>query len=450
MLVFKRGPFYFIYYFSIMNRTLARECKERIGKKVLLKGWMHQLRELGKINFLILRDRSGLIQVVLEDQGEIKKLKGLYVGTVLEIEGMIKETTQTDLGVEVGEPSLKVISPVTEPPSVEYNKDDVQAELPTILDNRPITIRNEKLAAVFRVQATILRAFRESMSQQDFTEFRNPVLIGSPSESGADVFEVKYFDRKAYLCQSPQLYKQIMLGAFERVFTVTPVFRAEKHHTSRHLTELTQMDGEMAFIESMDDVHQVVENFIRHVFHVIEEEHVQELALWGVSLPKLPEGRFPKIKVKEGLEIIKKRTGKSADRKLDFEPEDERELGKWVQEEHGTDLLWVTHYYKNKNFYTWNDEESPEESLSYDLLCRGIEWLSGTVRIEDYQEIIANIRKQKLNPDHFKGYLDAFRYGIPPEAGFSLGLERLTQKIFDFDNIRMATLFPRDVERLSP
>lgn len=433
-----------------MERTLSNECVKKVGEKVLLKGWMNQLRELGKISFLILRDRGGYIQLVLEDKAEIAKLKGLYVGTVLQVEGVVKKANQTELGVEISQASLKVLSPVKEAPPVEYNKDEINAELPTILDNRPITVRNKKIAAVFRVQATILKTFGESMRRQGFVEFRNPVLLESASESGATVFEVNYYDRKAYLCQSPQFYKQIMLGAYERVFTITPAFRAEKHHTSRHLTELTQLDGEMAFIEDMDDVHKIVEQVVRDILSAISEENQVELDLWKVTLPKLPKGRFPKIKVKEGLEIIQKRMGKDANRELDFEPEDERELGKYILEEFNSDFFWATHYYKDKNFYTWNDEKSPDESLSYDLLCRGIEWLSGTVRIENYEELIKNIKKQKLDPEKMKGYLQAFKYGTPPEAGFSLGLERITQKVFNFDNIREATLFPRDVERLAP
>jgi nondiscriminating aspartyl-tRNA synthetase len=433
-----------------MKRTLSDECKKQVGKKVLLKGWMNQFRELGKINFLILRDRGGLIQVVIEDTKEVEKLKGMQVGTVLSITGKVQSAGKTELGVEISEPEITIISPVKDVPPVEYNKEDINAELPTILNNRAITVRNKKVQAIFRVQATILEAFRESMKAQEFVEFRSPVLMKTPSESGASVFEVKYYDRKAYLAQSPQFYKQIMVGAFERAFTITPVFRAEKHHTNRHLTELTQMDGEMAFVDDMDEVHVVCEEFLKYIFEKIEKVNKKELDLWEATVPEMPKGRLPKIKVAEAFKILQKRLGKDPNRELDLDPEDERELCKWAKEEYGSDLLWVTHYLKDKNPYTWNDPESPNESLSYDLICRGIEWLTGTIRVEKYDKLVENMKKEGFDLKNYEGYLQAFKYGMPPEAGFSFGLERITQKIFNFKNIRQATLFPRDVERLTP
>lgn len=433
-----------------MKRVLSVECENKVGKKVYLRGWLNQIRELGKINFLVLRDRKGYIQIVVEKSSEMDKLKGLYVGTVLCVTGKVQKADKTELGVEIVNPEIEVVSPVSEAPPVEYNKDEIRASLDTILNYKPITIRNRKLQSIFRVQATILEAFRESLRKQDFLEFRNPVLMSSPSESGADVFEVKYFDRKAYLCQSPQFYKQIMIGAFERVYTITPVFRAEKHHTSRHLTELTHMDAEMAFVDDFHQIFEVCERVVKDIFTALEKKNADDLKAWNATLPQLPENKIPEIKIKEALEIIEKRTGKSSDRKLDLEPEDEREICKWAYEKYKSDLLWVTHFYKDKNLYTWNDPESPEESLSYDLLCRGIEWLSGTVRIEKYEKLIENMKKQKVTIKNYEGYLQAFKYGMPPEAGFSFGLERMTQKIFGFKNIREATLFPRDVERLSP
>lgn len=432
-----------------MKRTLSSECKKQIGKRVLVKGWMNQLRELGKINFLILRDRGGYIQVVIDNKKELKKVDKLQVGSVLSIEGKVQAAKQTELGVEIVGPKISVIVPVEHVPPVEYSKDDINAELPTILNNRALTARNKKLQAVFRVQGTILEAFKESMRDQDFVEFRSPVLMKTPSESGADVFEVKYFGKKAYLAQSPQFYKQMMVGVFERVFTVTPAFRAEKHHTNRHLTELTQLDGEMGFIEDMDEVHEIVENVVRHIFNLVNEKNKKELELWNVQTPKLPKGRFPKLKVREAFEILNKRLKKDVNRKLDPDPEDEREICKWAMEEHGSDMIWLTHYLKDKNPYTWNSKDG-KESLSYDLLCRGVEWLTGTVRVHDYDQLVKNLKKKGFNLDNYKGYLQAFKYGMPPEAGFSFGLERITQKIFNFDNIREATLFPRDVERLSP
>jgi len=433
-----------------MERTLSSSCKDKIGKEVLIKGWMNQLRELGKINFLILRDGGGFIQIVIEDKKELDKVKKYQIGTVLYVTGKVQKADTTELGVEIINPKIELISQVKDIPPIEYNKDDINALPDTILDNKSLSIRNKKVQAIFKVQATILQAFRDSLINQGFIEFRSPVLMGAPSESGADLFEVKYFDRKAFLCQSPQIYKQIMIGAFEKVFTITPVFRAEKHHTSRHLTELTHMDGEIAFIDDFHQVLKICEKLVKDIFNTINKENKLELELWNATTPAVGKNGVPEIKISEAHKIINKRIGKSTNRKLDMEPDDEREICKWSFEEFGSDLIWVTHFHKDKNFYTWNNPDNPNESLSYDLLCRGIEWMSGTVRIEKYDKLIENMKDQGLDPKNYEGYLQAFKYGMPPEAGFSFGLERMTQKIFNFDNVRQATLFPRDVERLSP
>lgn len=433
-----------------MERTLVKDLPSKEGQTVKLKGWQHHLRDLGKIAFLILRDRSGLVQIVIQSKEELRKVAELQPGTVLTVEGKVQKTEATDLGAELVDPKITVEVPIKEVPPVEYYKDEMKINLDTELEYRPIVLRNIKKQAIFKVQAGILEAFRKSMRSQDFTEFRNPILMGSPSESGADVFEAKYFDGKAYLAQSPQLYKQIMIGAFERVFTVTPVFRAEKHSTTRHIIELTQLDGEMAFIESYHDVMAVVEQVMRDIIEHLGKKCSKELALHKVELPKIPKQPIPKIKVKEALAIIEKRTGKSAKREeLDVDPEDERELGKWALEEHNSDFLWLINFKKDKNFYTWNDPDNPDESLSYDLLFRGLELLSGTHRIHLYDKLVDNMEKQGLNKKYFNHFLQAFKYGMPSEGGFSFGLERLTQQVFQLKNIRQATLFPSDLKRIA-
>ncbi|HLD03472.1 MAG TPA: aspartate--tRNA(Asn) ligase, partial [Candidatus Dojkabacteria bacterium] len=433
-----------------MERTLAKNIFKKTGQQVILRGWLYNLRLLGKINFLLLKDRSGTAQIVIQDVELLKKVKNLQVGSVLKVTGRVQASAKNELNAEIVEPQIDVEVTVTDIPPLEYNKPDLHADLDTVLDYRPLSLRNNKIQAIFRVQAGILKAFTNSMAQLGFMEFRTPLLIGVHSESGADVFEVKYFEDKAYLAQSPQIYKQIMVGAFERVYTIATVFRAEKHNTSRHLMEITQLDGEMAFIDSYDDVLIIVEQLIRDVFNYLRDNHQEDLALWNATLPKLPEGRFPKIKVRDALELIEKRTGKSAQREnLDVDPDDERELGKWVLEEHNSDFLWLLNFKKNKNFYTWNNPENPEESLSYDLECRGLEWLSGTHRIHDFQELLKRFKAQGLTESNYRHYFQAFKFGMPPEAGFSLGLERMTQQIFQLKNIREATLFPSDLKRVA-
>lgn len=433
-----------------MVRTISNELAAAAGKQVLLKGWLHTVRELGKINFVILRDRGGFVQIVVEDKDEMNKLKGMQTGTVLTVEGKAQATKNTELGVEVVDPKFTIEVPITEVSPVDITKQDINVDIDTALDYRPVVLRHPKEAAVFKIQAHIMQAYAESMRRQGFTEFRTPLLMPSASESGADVFEVKYFDNKAYLAQSPQIHKQIMIGVFERVFTIATIFRAEKHNTSRHLMEVTQMDGEMAFIDSYQDVLEVVETVVRDIFAHLGEHCAKELEMWKVELPKLPQGKFPQVKVREALEIIEKRISKSAERdELDLDPEDEREICKWALEEYKSDFVWLLNFKKDKNFYTWNNPEDERESLSYDLACRGLEWLSGTHRINLYETLLERMHKIGLKPEQYAHYLQAFKYGMPAEAGFSFGLERMTKQILGMENIREATLFPSDLKRIS-
>jgi nondiscriminating aspartyl-tRNA synthetase len=430
------------------NRILIKNLPEHIGEEVVLGGWMHRFRNLGKVAFVLLRDRSGMVQVVL-NPSEIEIVKDLQVESVLKITGKVVQTPKGD-AVEVQATNIEVLSAVKDMIPVEINKEEIDAHMDTIIDHRPVTLRHPKQKALFKIQAGIVEGFRNSMVEQDFVEFRSPVLMGAPSESGASVFKVDYYDDKAYLAQSPQVYKQIMVGAFERAFTITPVFRAEKHNTTRHLMEITQMDGEMGFIEDYDETLEVIEKVIRDVFANLEEKYSKELELWQAELPKLPESRFPKIKVKEALSIIEERTGKSAKRdELDLDPEDEREIGKWAIEKYNSDFIWLLNFKSDKNFYTWNNPEDVEESLSFDLECRGLEWLSGTHRIHNYEKLLENMKNQGLTLEHYAHYIEAFKYGIPSEAGFSLGLERMTMQILQLKNIREATLFPSDLDRIA-
>lgn len=430
------------------NRTYIKDLKSHLNEEVTIAGWMHRLRDLGKIAFVLLRDRTGMVQCVV-DKEQIARIKDLQVESVLKITGKAVQTPKGD-SVEIQVSDIEVLSPVKDMVPVEINKDDIDAHMETVIDHRPLTLRHPKQRAIFRIQAGILHAFRISMVNQGFIEFRSPVLMGAPSESGASVFEVKYYEDKAYLAQSPQIYKQIMLGVFEKAFTVTPVFRAEQHNTSRHLMEITQMDGEMGFIDSYEEVLDVVEKVIRDTLSYLQENNAEDLQLLNAELPKLPEGKFPRVKIKKALEIIEQRTGKSATREeLDLDPEDEREIGRWAVEEFNSDFLWLLHFKKDKNFYTWNDKENPDESLSFDLECRGLEWLSGTHRIHDYEVLLQRMKDQGLSLEHYEQYLEAFKYGIPSEAGFSLGLERMTQQILQLKNIREATLFPSDLDRLA-
>lgn len=430
-----------------MERVISNKVADFVNQKIKLQGWLHNFRDIGKIAFLILRDRGGVIQTVVENKDLINKLSVLQIGAVLTVYGEVKENKGK---FEIINPEIDVDVEIKKAAPVDISKETINADIDTLLDHRPVVLRHQKYAAIFKVQAKILEVFANTMRELGFTEFRNPLLIGSPSESGASVFEVNYFDGNAYLAQSPQIYKQIMVGVFERAFTVSTVFRAEKHNTSRHIMELTQMDGEMGFIESYDEVLDVVETVVRRIITTIDSDFKNELQMWGATVPKLPEGNFPRLKVKEALKIIEERTGRSAQREeLDLDPEDEREICRYILEKYNSDFMWLLNFKKDKNFYTWNNPEDADESLSFDLECRGLEWLSGTHRIHKYDKLKERLLNQGLKEEHYEHYLQAFEFGMPSEAGFSFGLERLTQQIFGFSNIREATLFPTDLKRIA-
>ena len=294
-----------------MKRTISSELSSQVSKEVRVDGWLHNFREMGKLGFLILRDRGGLLQVVVNSKEALDELSTLQPGSVVRVLGTVKKTDSTEIGVEIIDPKVEVLVPIKEVPPVSYNKKSIDVNVDTELDFRPLVLRNIKKQAIFKVQALILQKFAESLRSQGFTEFKSPVLMSAPSESGASVFEVNYFEGKAYLAQSPQVYKQIMVTAFERAFCVGPAFRAEKHNTTRHIMEVTQMDAEMGFIDDYDEAMEVAEKVIKDIVEAVTEQYKDVFSMYGVELPKIPAGRFPKVKVREGLELIEKRLKKS-------------------------------------------------------------------------------------------------------------------------------------------
>lgn len=433
-----------------MKRTLSKECKKKIGETVYLKGWMNQLRKLGKINFLVLRDRKGFIQIVVEDEKELDKLAGLYVGTVLAVEGKVVETDQHELGVEINEPKLTVISPVKSVPPIEYNKSELRAELNTILNKRVLTLRNRKLMAMFKIQAEIKTAFREYLRNNDFVEFSSPKLLAEPSEGGSEFFELPYFERKAYLAQSPQFYKQIMVGVYERVFEIAPVFRAEKHNTSRHLNEYVSMDLEFGFIENWSEVLQVADGVIKHIIEHVWKTTEEELNMWDAKKP-LTITETPSLKVSEIHDLFYKETGKDYRKEDDLAPEEERFICEYSARKWKSDLVFATHYNWGKRpFYTKRTKGSEKETNSADLLFRGVEIMTGGQREENYEVLVKQANEKGVTIKNIEGYLEAFKYGMPPEGGFAMGSERITEKMLGISNIKLATLFPRDIDRLTP
>lgn len=440
-----------------MERTLSIEALNQVGKTILLKGWVNSIRSHGKLIFLDLRDRSGIIQVVINPEVSktafktAEKIKPEYVITITgKVNKRPKDLVNPRLKtgtVEVEATNIEILS-LSETLPLDTTKEELKVSQETLLDYRSLTLRHPKIAAIFRVQEEIVRSFRQTLKDLDFMEFFGPTIVASATEGGANVFHIDYFKYDAYLAQSPQLYKQILVSSFERVFSIAHAYRAEPSVTTRHLTEYVGLDAEMAFIESFREITDVVEKVIKNIFLDLNKNRQEELKLYNAQTPKVSE-KIPILKLREAQEIIFKRTKRDNRNEPDLAPEDEREICKYALEEYGSELIFITHYPTSKRpFYTYPDPENPEFTLSFDLIGRGVEWVTGSQRINDYQKLVSNIKKWGLNPADFEIYLQAFKYGMPPEGGFCLGMERITQLILGLKNVREASLFPRDLERI--
>ncbi len=432
-----------------MERTLTKETVNKIGQKVHVMGWIDRLRDHGGVLFFDLWDRSGILQVV------VKEIKGeLHPQDVVSIMGEVKkrpagtENKELSTGeVEIEAQEVEVISKAETLP-FDMGGPDLNLELPTLLDWRALTLRHPKIASIFEVQEVVIDAFRKTLKDLGFAEFQAPIIVPATAEGGAEVFPVKYFEHTAYLGQSPQLYKQIMLGVFERVFTVTHAFRAEPSVTTRHLTEYISLDAEMSFIKSWEEIMDTVEHVVHKIINAVDTHCSEQLKMYNTTIPTAPQN-FPRIKLKEAHDIIYKRTGRDNRSEPDLSPIDEEEICRWAKEEKGSDFVFITHYpVKKRPFYTYPDPHDKEFTLSFDLLGRGLEWVTGGQRLNDYKELIENIKRWGNNPKDFELYLQAFRFGMPPEGGFAMGAERVTMKILGLANIREASLFPRDMERV--
>lgn len=433
-----------------MDRTLVLDCNNKINEVVKVCGWVRVRRDHGKIVFLDIDDRSTTIQVVLSGEvaGGLHPLDVVCVigKVVLRPEKLVNPQILTGK-VELQAEKVEILAKSADLP-FDMGSNSLDLQLPTLLDYRALTLRHPKIKAIFKVQEVVIDAFRESLKQKGFTEFQAPVIIPQPAEGGAEVFEVKYFDHKAYLAQSPQFYKQIMVGAFERVFTVNKTLRAEPSMTTRHLTEVTTLDAEFGFIQDWSELMDMAEYVIKYIFQRVEAECREELSLYGATIPQTP-AKIPRIKLKEAQQIIFERTGKDIRQEKDLDPEGEREICKWAKEEHGSELVFVTHFLTEKKpFYAFPDPQDPKFILGFDLEGRGVEWLTGGQRINDYAQLIAKAKKWGIHLAKSELYFQAFKYGMPPEGGFSFGSERIVMHILGLDNIREASLFPRDMERV--
>ena len=435
-----------------MERIRTVEVKEHIGQRVRLQGWLHTVRRMGGVNFLVLRDGWGTVQAVTETEVDLAPLtsKELQSETVIALEGLVVASAQAPGGVELQAPQIEVLTPVAEPLPVLINKREIKAQLPVLLDHAVVTNRHPARRAVFKLEARVMAAFREYLTGQDFTEIQTPKFVASATESGANVFAVDYFGGPAYLAQSPQFYKQIMVGVFERVFEVGPVFRAEPHATARHLSEYVSMDVEFGFIENHFTVMALLRNVLAHIFHSLEMHCRAELALVGAPLPVIP-AEIPHLHFAEAKELVFQLHGVDERNEPDLSPQEERWLGDWAQREHGSDFLFVAGYPMSKRpFYTHGDPARPAYSNSFDLLFRGMELVTGGQRLHRYEDYLAALEERKLSAAPFASYLETFRYGMPPHGGFAIGLERLLMQLIGASNLRETTLFPRDMGRLMP
>lgn len=431
-----------------MERTLILDCIKKIGETVKIYGFVHARRDHGKIGFLDVYDRSALVQIFCT--GEI--LNDIKPQNVVMIEGLVSKRPENLVNkniptgeIEIKAEKLEVLSKAAELP-FDMGMKELDLQLPTLLDFRSLTLRHPKVKEIFKAQAAILEGFRKVAKELDCVEIVVPEIAAVATEGGAAVFKVDYYGHKAFMTQSPQLYKQMLVPVFERVFTVAHAYRAEPSVTTRHLAVATQMDCEFGFVD-FEQLLGLLEKIGTETLKYAQNLCKDILKEWGIE--EIAFDKIPRLTLREAQEIIFKEFGRDNRKEKDLTPQDEVDICKWALEKHQSDFVTITHFpISAKPFYTHPDPKNPEYSLSYDLLFRGVEVMSGSQRINDYQELIESIKKHKMDPKNFEMYLQAFKYGMPPEGGFSFGLERLTMHMLNLKNIREASLFPRDMERV--
>src|SRR3984957_8418499 len=430
----------------MISRVLSADLPERIGDRVTIAGWLHRRRDLKSVTFLILRDRTGLAQVVLPaDPGCAYPEE-----TVLQVEGLVTASEQAPAGVELTEPLVTALSGPAAPPPFDLYRPSLTATLPTILDHAPTTLRHPVLRSGLEVAAASVTGFRAALDRLGFTEIWTPKIVESATESGANVFGLDYFGRAAYLAQSPQFYKQAMVGVFERVYEVGPVFRAEPSDTARHLAQYTSLDAELGFITDHHDVMAVCRDAVAGMVASVSERARSQMELLGATLPSVPT-EIPHIHFADAMTLISRATGEDVTGEPDLSPAHERWLCEWSAREHGSDLLFVTGYpLASKPFYTHPDPGRPGYSLGFDLLLRGVEIVTGGQRLHRPEDYLAALAARGEPAGPYAGYLQVFEHGMPPHGGFAIGLERWTARLTGAANVRQVAAFPRDLHRLRP
>jgi nondiscriminating aspartyl-tRNA synthetase len=432
-------------------RTLVENIAKNIGKKITIEGWVHKIRKLGGITFIVLRDRTGLAQAVVEKADANKILEDLSTESVISLSGKVAKEERAPGGAELRVEKVEVISAVKEELPVEINKKEMNINLDTLLDWRPISLRNPKQKAIFTVQAEIEDSFREFLKTNHFTEINTPKIVEAGLETGgAEMFDFKYFNKKAFLSQSPQMYKQIMVGVFERVFETAYIYRAEKHSTSRHLNEYLSLDLEMGFINSWEEIMELEEELLKFLIDRLNKKCRKEFELCEAKVPEKTK-KIPRLRLSEAQKILDEKYDQKCFGEPDLDPNQEKLICEYSKEKLGSEFIFITHYpTKKRPFYAYDDPENPKETLSFDLLFRGLEITTGGQRIHKYEDYIKKMKSRNMDPENFKDYLMIFKFGMPPHGGLAIGGERLTARMLELPNVKEASLFPRDINRLRP
>jgi nondiscriminating aspartyl-tRNA synthetase len=434
----------------MISRVLAADVPAHIGSQIRVAGWLHRRRQLKSLTFLVIRDRTGLAQVVAATPEQIAAAEALPEETVLAVTGRVAASDQAPGGAEIIQPVITALSGPAEPPPFDLYRPTVTATLPTILDHAPASLRHPVLRAPFEINAAAIAGFRAALDALAFIEVHTPKIVQSATESGANVFALDWFGQRAYLAQSPQFYKQAMVGVFERVYETGPVFRAEPHDTARHLAQYTSLDAEFGFIEDHHDVMAVLREVTAGMVAAVAERAAGAVELLGLKLPDVP-AQIPEIHFADAQELLARHTGEDPRGEPDLAPAHERWLSEWAVREYGSEFLYVTGYPMAKRpFYTHPEPGRPAYSNSFDMLFRGLEIVTGGQRLHRHADYLAALAQRGEDPAPYASYLAVFAAGMPPHGGFAMGLERWTARLTGADNVRRVTLFPRDLHRLAP
>ena len=420
-----------------------------LNQEVVLEGAVHSIRNMGDVAFVILRRREGIFQTVFENEKANISIHDLKEAMTVRVKGILHEEKRAPHEREIRIRGVEILSQPAEPMPLAIDKWKLNTSLEAKLNLRPIALRNIQERSKFKIQEALTRAFRDYLYENGFTEIHTPKIGARGAEGGANLFKFSYFHKPAVLAQSPQFYKQMMVGVFDRVFETGPVFRAEKHNTKRHLNEYTSLDFEMGYIDSFEEIMAMETGFLQYAVELLKKDYAKELQILKVQLPKVD--KIPAVRFDKAKELVAEKYNRKIRNPYDLEPEEEALIGRYFKEEYDADFVFVTHYpSKKRPFYAMDDPNDEKFTLSFDLLFHGLEVTTGGQRIHDYAQLKAKIAARGMEEEGMEQYLDTFKHGMPPHGGLGIGLERLTMQLLGEENVREACLFPRDLNRLEP